>query len=158
MKKTVLFKALVDILFILHLLGLFSVVFIIPFGIADIEVGSFQHWSIGVLSLISYLVFLRGLYYLRKVAVFILSNNYFTDTSIVNLKKSGNHILLTGILFLLTIVVMWFQNLYNGKLGFGFDSNLIIALFLSAIGLFFILQSNTLLLAKTYKEENELTV
>lgn len=158
MKKTVLFKALVDILFFLHLLGLFGIAFIIPFGIADIEMGSFQHWSITGLSFISYMVFLRGLFFLRKVAVFILSNSYFTDTTIVNLKRSGNHILLTGILFLLSILMIWFQNIYNGKLAFGFDSNLIIALFISAIGLFFILQSNTLLLAKSYKEENELTV
>jgi hypothetical protein len=39
-----------------------------------------------------------------------------------------------------------------------YDNNLLIPLFLSIIGMFFIIQSNALNLAKGIKEENELTV
>ena len=158
MKKVIFFKTLVDILFFLHLIGLLVIAIIIPLGGIDIDHSTLPNWGIAGLSMISYVVFLRGLYYLRKVAVFILNHKYFTENIIINIKKSGVHMLVTGGIFFLSIVVLWLQQLSDGKLSIGFDNHLVAALFLSAIGMFFILQSNTLLLAKAYKEENELTV
>ena len=101
MKKAILFKTLVDILYILHfigLIGLIGIIFIIPFGTVNInqinmsvEDWSLFYWSIFIVSLFAYIIFLRGLYFLRKMARFLLTNKYFSDDTIVNLKKSGNN-------------------------------------------------------------------
>lgn len=165
MKKSILFKTLVDILYILHFIGLIGIIFIIPFGVVNInqvninvEDWSLFYWLITIISLITYIIFLRGLYYLRKMARFLLSNKYFTGNIIRNLKKSGNHFLLTGIISFTLYTVLWLNKLYGGKFELIYDANLFIPLFLTIIGMFFIIQSNTLDLAKNIKEENELTV
>lgn len=165
MTKTILFKTLVDILYFLHFIGLLGIILILPFGIVNInqanisvEEWSFLNWIIVIVSLTTYIIFLIGLYYLRKMARFLLSNKYFSDFTISNLKKSGTHFLLTGILSLFLIILLWIGKLYDGKLELVYDINFMIPLFLMIIGMFFIIQSKTLLLAKNIKEENELTV
>jgi hypothetical protein len=165
MKNTILFKTLVDILYILHFIGLVGIIFIIPFGIVNInqvninvEDWSLFYWLISIISLITYILFLRGLYYLRKMARFLLTNKYFSEKIIANLKKSGIHFLLTGIISFLLFFILWINKLYGGKFELTYDSNLLIPLFLTIIGMFFIIQSNTLDLAKNIKKENELTV
>lgn len=165
MKKAILFKTLVDILYILHFIGLIGIIFIIPFGTVNInqvnmsvEDWSLFYWSIFIVSLFAYIIFLRGLYFLRKMARFLLTNKYFSDNTIENLKKSGNNFLYTGIISFALIVVLWISKLTGGKFELIYDNNLLIPLFLSIIGMFFIIQSNALNLAKGIKEENELTV
>ncbi len=165
MKKTILFITLVDVLYTLHFVGLIGIIFIIPFGIdninqvnMNIEKLSVFDWIIFVMALITYVIFLRGLYYLRKMARFLLSNKYFSEKIIMNLKKSGNHFLLTGIISFSLYVAIWLSKIYGGKFELSYDANLIIPLFLTITGLFFIIQSYTLALAKKIKEENELTV
>ncbi len=165
MKNTILFKSLVDILYILHFIGLIGIVVIIPFGIVNInqvniniEDWSMLYWAITILTFITYIIFLRGLYFLRKMARFLLSNKYFSEKIIGNLKKSGNHFLLTGIISFALYTILWLNKLYGGKFELIYDTNLLVPLFLTIIGMFFIIQSNTLNLAKNIKEENELTV
>ncbi len=165
MKKAILFKTLVDILYILHFTGLIGIIFIIPFGIVNInqvnmnvEDWNLFYWVIFIASLITYVIFLRGLYYLRKTAKHLLLNKYFSENIIHNLKETGNHFLLTGIILLTLFIAIWVKKLYGGKLELIYDSNLLIPLFLTIIGMFFIIQSNTLVMAKSIKEENELTV
>jgi len=165
MKKTILFKTLVEILYTLHFVGLIGIIFIMPFGVVNInqvnvnvEDWSLFYWVISIVSLIAYIIFLRGLHYLRKMARFLLSNKYFSENIIKNLKKSGNHFLLTGIISFALFVALWLNKLYGGKFELIYDTNLIVPLFLTIIGMFFIIQSNTLVLAKNIKEENELTV
>ena len=165
MKKAILFKTLVDILYILHFIGLIGIIFIIPFGTINInqinmsvEDWSLFYWSIFIVNLFAYIIFLRGLYFLRKMARFLLTNKYFSDDTIVNLKKSGNNFLYTGIISFALIVVLCISKLTGRKFELIYDNNLLIPLFLSIIGMFFIIQSNALNLAKGIKEENELTV
>jgi len=165
MKKSFLFKSLVDILFYLHVIGLFGMLIIIPFGILNIHQVDMKvdDWTlltvvIAIVSLTIYVIFLRGLYYLRKVAIFLLLNKYFSEQIIRNLIKSGMHFLCTGILSFLLMISLWIAKLYNGKLELTYDLNFMIPLFLMIIGLFFMIQSRTLVLAKNFKEENELTV
>ena|SRR5690554_5131809 len=165
MKRIILFKTLIDILYILHFIGLIGIVFILPFGVVtinqvDVEVKDWGlfYWLIVVVSLIAYIIFLRGLYYLRKMARFLLSNKYFSKKIIKNLKKSGSHFLLTGIISFALLAAIWVNKLFGGKIELIYDANLFIPLFLTIIGLFFIIQSNTLDLAKNIKDENELTV
>ncbi len=165
MKNTILFKSLIDILYFLQIPGLLVVILIIPFGTFNINKVNFNieeftliHWVIMITSLICYICFLRGLFYLRKVARFLLSKKYFADSIIVNLKKSGSHFLYTGIIYFLIKLTNWLNNINIGKLDFSFNDSSFIPLFITIIGLFFIIQSRTLILAKEMKEENDLTV
>lgn len=165
MKKAILFKTLVDILYILHFIGFFGIIFIIPFGTVNInqvninvEDWNLFYWLVFMVSLVAYIIFLRGLYYLRKMARFLLSNKYFSDSIIQNLQKSGNNFLYTGIISFTLFAAMWISKLAGGKFELIYDNNLLIPLFLTIIGMFFIIQSNALNLAKGIKEENELTV
>jgi hypothetical protein len=165
MKKSILFKTLIDILYILHFTGLIGIILIIPFSGVNInqvdmnvaDLSSF-YWLILILGLITYIIFLRGLYYLRKMARHLLSNKHFSEKIIKNLKKSGNHFLLTGIISFILYALLWIYKIYGGKFELSYDSNILIPLFLTIIGMFFIIQSNTLDLAKNINEENELTV
>jgi hypothetical protein len=84
MKKSILFKSLVDILFYLHVIGLLGMLVIIPFGVVNINQVNMkvEDWTlltvvIAIVSLTIYVIFLRGLYYLRKIARFLISNKYF---------------------------------------------------------------------------------
>lgn len=166
MKKETLFKTLVDIIYVLHFIGLIGIVFIIPFGATvrinqvntKVEDWNLFYWLLFMTSLVTYLIFLRGLYYLREMAGFLLSKNYFSASTIQNLKKSGHHFLWAGIISFLLFVAIWISQLVVGKVELIYDENLLIPLFLTIIGIFFIIQSNTLTLAKGIKEENELTI
>lgn len=165
MKKAILFKTLVDILYILHFIGLIGILIIIPFGAINnnqeninAENWNLFHWLVIIVSICAYIIFLRGLYYLRKMARFLLSNKYFSDSIIQYLKKSGNHFLYTGIISFTLFFAFWINKLTGGKFELVYETNLLIPLFLTIIGMFFIIQSNTLNLAKGFKEENELTV
>ena len=165
MKKTILFKTLVDVLYFFHFFGLLGVFFILPFGVVtinqvemNVEDWSFFFWTLAVVSLVAYIIFLRGLFYLRKMARFLLSNKYFSEQIIINLKKSGTYFLFTGILSFILIFLVWISKLTEDEFKLVYDINFIIPLFLIIIGMFFIIQSKTLFLAKNMKEENELTV
>ena len=165
MKKNILFKTLVDILYSLHFLGLIGILLFLIFGIANIdqidpelEGGSILFWIFTFISLLTYIIFLRGLSYLRVIAKFLLSKNYFSQLIISNLRKSGTHFLFTGILSLFLTLLLWIRKLYEGKFEIGYNTYLMIPFFLMIIGLFFMIQSKTLLLAKNIKDENDLTV
>lgn len=167
MKNNILFKTLVDILFFLQGFAFPGFLLLMPLGASssynvyinfDVETWNLIHWGCLILSLIIYIVFLRGLYFLRKIARLLLAKRYFTNNYIQKLKITGIHFLISGILYAVLLVGIWMSKLFDGMLTFKYDTNVITPLFITIIGLFFILQSNTLLLAKSFKEENELTV
>ncbi|QDO94555.1 DUF2975 domain-containing protein [Formosa sediminum] len=165
MKKTSIFKTLVDLLYVLHFCGLIGIFFILPSGIVNINQANLNvedwnvwEWSIVVLNLIAYLIFLRGLFFLRKMAKFLLSKKYFSNQVITNLKHSGYYFVFTAIMTCCIQILIFMKKLYLGRLEFIFDANMFIILFLFTIGLFFIIQSHTLLMAKHFKEEHELTI
>lgn len=165
MKKSFLFKSLVDYLYFLNIGGFFLLLIFIPFGLVEsIQINeSDEDWSVLVVSIscisvLTYIVFLRGVYYLRKMARHLLTNKYFSKQIIKSLKTSGTHFLLAGIMFIIIMILGWIGKLSEGHFELVYDVNLMIPLFLMIIGLFFIIQSETLLLAKNFKEENELTV
>lgn len=165
MKKIKLFKTLLDILCFFYLIGIISFASFIPYGkttfnhiTIDIESWNIFYWFIAVLGLITSLIFLRGLYYLRKVAR-LFSDKYFSDVNITSLKKVGVHFFLTGALYTSIIVVLWMdESITTREFTIGTDFDLISPLILMIIGVFFLIHSRNLLLAKRFKEENELTV
>jgi len=88
----------------------------------------------------------------------LLTHKYFSKQIIRSLKISGTHFLLAGVMFMVIMILGWIGKLSEGLLEFVYDVNLMVPLFLMIIGLFFIIQSEALLVAKNFKEENELTV
>ena len=165
MKKSFLFKSLVDYLYILNVGGFLLLLTTISFGFVEINVikGGDEHWSllaisISCISVLTCIVFLRGVYYLRKMARHLLTHKYFSKQIIKYLKISGTHFLLAGVMFVVIMILRWIGKLRVGLFEFVYDTNLMVPLFLMIIGLFFMIQSEALLVAKNFKEENELTV
>lgn len=165
MKNTILFKSLIDFLYIFLFLGIIGTGLLIPLGIVNLNDAKHSienletiHWSLIMLSFLTYIIFLRGLYFLRKVARFLLSNKFFTDKIISNLRKSGIHFIASGLIHFLLIIGLTVSKLFAGKLELGIDSNGLATLFIIIIGMFLTLQSNILKLGKDLKEENDLTV
>ena len=165
MKKSILFKSLVDYLYFLNI-GFFCLLLItIPFGLIEINEinGNGERWSVLAISIsciciLTCIVFLRGVYYLRKMARHLLTHKYFSKQIIRSLKISGTHFLLAGVMFVVIMILGWIGKLREGLFEFVYDINLMVPLFLMIIGLFFMIQSEALLVAKNFKEENELTV
>ena len=168
MKSNRLFKILLDILCFIYLTWLIApIIFIINVGgvtinhdivVKDIENWDFYNWFIAVVSLLTYIIFLRGLYFLRKVAR-VLPYQYFSDINISNSKKVGAQFLLAGTLYFSIIMILWIEESIDlREFSIGTDMDLVPSLSLMLIGTFFILQSKNLLLAKNFKDENDLTV
>ena len=165
MKKSFLFKSLVDYLYILNVGGFLLLLITISFGFVEINEikGSDEDWSVLAISIscvsaLTCIVFLRGVYYLRKIARHLLTNKYFSKQIIKYLKISGTHFLLAGVMFVVIMILRWIGKLRVGLFEFVYDTNLMVPLFLMIIGLFFMIQSEALLVAKNFKEENDLTV
>ena len=165
MKKSFLFKSLVDYLYILNVGGFLLLLTTISFGFVEINEikGSDEDWSVLAISIscvsaLTCIVFLRGVYYLRKIARHLLTNKYFSKQIIKYLKISGTHFLLAGVMFVVIMILRWIGKLRVGLFEFVYDTNLMVPLFLMIIGLFFMIQSEALLVAKNFKEENDLTV
>ena len=165
MKKSFLFKSLVDYLYILNVGGFLLLLITISFGFVEINEikGSDEDWSvlaisISCVSVLTCIVFLKGVYYLRKMARHLLTNKYFSKQIIKYLKISGTHFLLAGVMFVVIMILRWIGKLRVGLFEFVYDTNLMVPLFLMIIGLFFMIQSEALLVAKNFKEENDLTV
>jgi len=165
MKKSFLFKSLVDYLYILNVGGFLLLLITISFGFVEINEikGSDKDWSVLAISIscvsaLTCIVFLRGVYYLRKIARHLLTNKYFSKQIIKYLKISGTHFLLAGVMFVVIMILRWIGKLRVGLFEFVYDTNLMVPLFLMIIGLFFMIQSEALLVAKNFKEENDLTV
>ena len=165
MKKSFLFKSLVDYLYILNVGGFLLLLITISFGFVEINEikGSDEDWSVLAISIscvsaLTCIVFLRGVYYLRKIARHLLTNKYFSKQIIKYLKISGTHFLLAGVMFVVIMILRWIGKLRVGLFEFVYDINLMVPLFLMIIGLFFMIQSEALLVAKNFKEENDLTV
>jgi hypothetical protein len=165
MKKSFLFKSLVDYLYILNVGGFLLLLITISFGFVEINEikGSDEDWSVLAISIscvsaLTCIVFLRGVYYLRKMARHLLTNKYFSKQIIKYLKISGTHFLLAGVMFVVIMILRWIGKLRVGLFEFVYDTNLMVPLFLMIIGLFFMIQSEALLVAKNFKEENDLTV
>jgi len=170
MNKNILFKLLVDALYFTHFILFLGFLIIFPLGINNIEKfdiiqinAHFEETPVLimtciVISILTYLIFLRGLNFLRIVAKFLISNRFFSERIIINLKKSGIHFLFTGVLSFFVMFLIWIGQVINGKIVFSFNDKLVVSTFLIIIGLFFMIQGETLSFAKNIKDENDLTI
>ena len=164
MTRNIVFKTLIDILFIFQGFGVLGAFIIIPFGVTKInqvnvavEKWSALFWALLIIGVIAYLMFMVGLYYLRKVGRHLLSNRYFSINIISNLKKSGMFLMYSGVIGFIGFVMAWIIKLSSNQVTF-YDTDMSLPLFIGIVGLFFIIQSEVLLSAKSFKEENDLTI
>lgn len=168
MKKEFLFKLLIDIIYFISFLGIMTIIIFVPFLIFSenrfkIEVINLKtdsltltHWLVIIVMIIGYIMFFKGIFHIRRVARFLLTKKYFSLEVILNLKNSGKAFLYSGLLYIAISIVVSITKLFEGNLVINFS--FITPLFITSIGLFFILQSNVLKLAKGLKEENALTI
>ncbi|MFK2818908.1 DUF2975 domain-containing protein [Flavobacteriaceae sp. LMIT009] len=164
MVRNIIFKTLIDILFIFQGFGILGAFIIIPFGVTkinqvdlDVYEWSLQSWILLALGVFAYILFMVGLYFLRKVGRYLLSEKYFSVSVIKNLNKSGSFLILSGVLGVLGFLIIYVIKLNSGTTAI-YNSDISLPLFISIVGLFFIIQSEVLLSAKTFKEENDLTI
>ena len=164
MKRNILFKTLVDVLFIFQFIGVIALVIVMPFGDTKIQMidqpvveWSWALWLVLILSFLTYIIFILGLYHLRKVARYLLVNKYFDLIVVNHLKRSGLYFVVTGIFSLVLLLMVWLVKIMTGKIAL-YDSDITLSFFIITIGLFFIIQSDVILNAKNFKDDSELTI
>ena len=164
MARNIFFKTLVDILFLGQVVGFIGIIFYVPAGVVRINMmdspvqeWSWTQWLSMLFSFINYVVFVMAFFHLRKVARRLISNNYFDVVVVSHLKKSGHYFVLTGIIGLLLFLAFWLIELSSNKLTL-YQSDFMVALFVTTIGLFFIIQSDVIRNAKHFKDDSELTI
>ncbi|RXJ52725.1 DUF2975 domain-containing protein [Gelidibacter gilvus] len=164
MKRNILFKTLVDVLFIFQFIGVITLVIVMPFGDTKIQMidqpvveWSWALWLVLILSFLTYIIFILGLYHLRKVARYLLVNKYFDLIVVNHLKRSGLYFVVTGIFSLVLLLMVWLVKIMTGKIAL-YDSDITLSFFIITIGLFFIIQSDVILNAKNFKDDSELTI
>ena len=167
MKETRSLKIFIDLLNFIYYTG-FVGVLLIPFILyiylyqEELNIKSVNmdlaHWTVLLIGIITYIIFYRGLFYLKKVASLLLLNNFFSSKIIINLNKSGRNFIYTGTLYLATIVIIWIGNISKGTIILTYNILILIPFLLIIFGLFFIIQSNALALARKMKDENDLTI
>jgi hypothetical protein len=172
MKKTFVFKLLIDLVYYYFFAGMVSILVIFPFIYLFIKEGkiqlegietslsslTFTHWIIILLGLIAYALFFKGLYHLRTVARFLLSQNFFSIKTIQNLNTSGTYFLYSSILYFIILIVSSISKIFKGHISMSFNTTTTLPIFIAIIGLFFILQSKALQIARVYKDDNALTI
>lgn len=105
---------------------------------------------------ISYLFFFAIVYYLRKSLKHMVKNHFFSTEVAKNLNMTG---LLLTLVSLSTIVVNFLKQIFDGILKLGIDPfNLNSELFMTIIGLFFMLMSRVINEGIKLRSENELTI
>ncbi len=166
MKKAILFKTLIDILFFGLCFGLLSLIFVAPFGLTMIAQESKEvydwkvfSWVIFMFSLIAYIFLIIGIKQLRTAAKSMLKRDLFHEDIPKFLKQSGSTLIISSLLNYLIFVIIFFKQLtQESKLEISFDNNLLLQMIITIVGLFFIIQSDTLMKATTLKNENDLTI
>lgn len=158
MKNSILFKSLIDIFFFIHVLGLIAILFKFPLGLIEvknIETPQISDWIIMAINAFVYFIFLRGLFFLRKMARVFLSQNSFSKPVANYMKICGNQFVYAG---LISIAMLLIGKLLELNIEPIYKSFSITPIFLMIVGLFFVIQSRTLSLAINLKNENDLVV
>lgn len=166
MKKTILFKTLIDILFFCLCLTSISALLVVPLGLGSINMDDqiVENWDlfsiliIG-LSIISYALLIIGIYFLRKVARLMLNERYFQKDISLFLKKSGNYLIISSIASILMLLIAFARKiLFSQTLELLYDSDKVLILFILIIGFFFNIQASIIKKSISLKQENDLTI
>ena len=167
MKNTQSLKYFVNLLYAIYYSGFIGIL-LIPFilyvhfyqeklNIKNVNM-DVAHWTVLITGIITYMLFFICLSYLKRVASLLLLNNFFSSKIVLNLNKSGKYFVFTGGLYIISLLITWMVNISNGKISLSYNILTLIPFLLIIFGLFFIIQSNALEMARDIKNENDLTI
>lgn len=160
MRKIFIFKTILDLMFIMSIFGIlgFPFRFFLEEGVKingyDIETQTVAGKTILFFSFIAYLGFVYVLYLFKKTGYLLLRKKIFDLQIIANLNKVGWLLLL--ITTLLEVPIFFYNVTFKQNIEYNFRFNT--PFFSIAIGLFFMIISEILKIAKRMKEENDLTI
>jgi hypothetical protein len=164
MKNAQNFKTLVDIFFALLFVGVVGVMISLPFAHVEINSNEIDPSSMTwiqvislVMALFATILFIRGSFYFRQVARFLLENRMFTNDMAISLSKAGQQYVYAGLIYIVLMLFLGLTKMVQGTVHIDLGA-LLPPFFLCVVGLFFKLQSQVLLQAKALKEENQLTI
>ena len=166
MRHTKLFKTLIDILYYVLCLGLFVLLFLGPKGLNSIaqENKFVQEWDviswlILVMSTVAYVLLIIGVKYLKNVASIMTNSISFGPSVQINLRKSGKFLIFSSLLNYLTFALIFVKQIVlDISTEITFDNNLLLQIFITIVGLYFIIQSDILKMTFNLKSENDLTI
>jgi hypothetical protein len=167
MRKINILKAIVDLLWIfsmpilLLIIGFSIAIFFVDLGELNIKINSVNFNSdtlltktLLVISALNYLLIITALYFFRKVLNHFIRVKIFEETVITSFKKIGNLLSVSGIISLTISMISKIYFEQKISLEFGLNQHIVII----CLGLFFIILSEIFQIAKTAKQENDLTI
>jgi len=167
MKKINVLKWIVDVLWIfsmplvLLIIGFSIAILFFDLGNLNIEVNSINFNQnnrfskvLFVLSILNYVLIIAALYFFRKILNHFIRIKIFEETVITSFKKTGNLLIVSGLISLIVSVIgeMYFNE--KVSISFGLNQHLI----LICLGLFFLILGEIFKIAKSAKQENDLTI
>ncbi|APG66055.1 hypothetical protein LPB136_12050 [Tenacibaculum todarodis] len=166
MKAEKLFKTLVDSIFILQIVGFLTLIVAIPtmyltsinFENVSVIKWPFLLWILAFIYVFSYVLFIVGVFYLKKLSKELLKEKYFSNYVIQNSIRTGKMFIVSGCLMILVFLIQFVSRLTNYSLRLAYSTEFIFALFIIAIGLFFLIQGKILNKGNQLKQENDLTI
>jgi hypothetical protein len=167
MKKINVLKWIVDVLWIfsmplvLLIIGFSIAILFFDLGNLNIEVNSINFNQnnrfskvLFVISILNYVLIIAALYFFRKILNHFIRIKIFEETVITSFKKTGNLLIVSGLISLIVSVIgeMYFNE--KVSISFGLNQHLI----LICLGLFFLILGEIFKIAKSAKQENDLTI
>jgi hypothetical protein len=168
MKKIHILKTIIDFIWILTLPTILIILIFIPMlfindnitdfnlGISGIQITTIDNVTRVLLSISMILFFLPiyCIYKFRKILRYFLANKIFDNYVITGFKVIGNLLIITGGTMLIISVIAKLYIEQKVFIELGMNSNLVII----CLGLFFMVLSEFFKIAKTAKQENDLTI
>lgn len=159
MKNAYFLKNIINLLFGIYSITLFLFIIFSLFDFGEITFdGNYQNKWIIFIQFVPTVLFLFGLWFLRKVSIQYIKNKNVTFLTHKSIKKAGAFFIMAGIVKITLSILLWVQNLTNKDISFSTGSETTLTFILLIVGLFMLLQSKTLVLAKEYEDEINLTI
>ena len=170
MKKLQILKALVDLFWFFSIITIIALIFFIPFmfftnDLIDVPIkingqkiviDSITKKLFLTVIIISYFLFIYGLFLFRKVLALFQKRIVFSDDVILLLDRVGKCFLLSSIISSGSLLLYSISHKPDMSIEFGggFSS----FLFTASLGLFFMVLSEVFKISKTMKDESDFTV
>lgn len=158
MKNLQIYIQIIDVFFIMLLLIAPLALLLFIFGFSHLLLNPSK-----IILFIDYVfiftLFVKGIWHLKKSAHFFLNQDFYQAKNIQHLNSSGKSFVFSGLLFALYYIIEWIFNIIAlGHFNLGLNTEYIPPIFMIIIGIFLMIQSQVIKQAKTYKDENDLTI